>query len=234
MLISIIIPAFNEERTIKTVISKVKHLKLSGDLKKEIIVINDASTDKTGEILKKIKGIRVYNHLKNSGKGAAVSNGFNKSKGEIFLIQDADLEYDPRYIPKLLDPIVKGKTEVVYGTRLKDYPLRLTGAKRTPLLMHYLGNKFLSLITTLLYGVVVSDMETGYKVFRKDVIRGVDFKSKRFDFEPEFTSKILKKGYKILEIPIIAKPRGYDEGKKITWKDGIAALKTLLKYRFFD
>jgi dolichol-phosphate mannosyltransferase len=234
MLISIIIPAFNEERTIKTVVSKVKQLKLSGILKKEIIVIDDASTDKTAEILKKIKGIRIYGHKKNSGKGAAVSNGFKKSRGDILLIQDADLEYDPRYIPKLLDPIVKGKTEVVYGTRLKDYPLRLTGAKRTPLLMHYLGNKFLSLITTLLYGVKVSDMETGYKVFRKDVIRGIDFKSKRFDFEPEFTSKILKRGYKILEIPIIAKPRGYDEGKKITWKDGIAALKTLLKYRFFD
>ena len=233
MKLSIIIPIYNEQETVEELIAQVKDVKLAG-IKKEIIAVNDASKDKTAEILKKIKGIRTFHHKKNKGKGAALKTGIGKSTGDILIIQDADLEYDPNDYKKLIKPIMEGSADVVYGSRLKNYPLRLTGKKKTPLITHYLGNKLLTYITNLLYGESVTDMETCYKVFRKDILEGINIEARRFEFEPEITAKILKKGYKIHEVPIKVNPRGYDEGKKITWKDGFIAVWTLIKYKFVD
>jgi dolichol-phosphate mannosyltransferase len=232
--ISIIVPVYNEEKTIKEVMDSIIKVRLPNKILKEIVVVDDGSKDNSYNILKKIRGIRLIQHRVNQGKGAAVSTGLREATGDTLVIQDADLEYNPKFLNSLLSPIVAGKECIVYGTRLKNYPLRLTGAKKTPLIAHYLGNKFLSLITSLFYGVKISDMETGYKIFKKEVISGIKFECKRFDFEPEFTSKVLKRGYKIFEVPILTTPRGYDEGKKITWRDGFVALKTLIKYRFLD
>ncbi len=232
--LSIIIPAYNEEVTIGELIKKVKSVKLRKDIKKEIIVIDDCSTDHTAEILKKIDSIKVLSNVNNLGKGASVLRGLKNSTGEIIIIQDADLEYNPSDYGKLIQPIIAGESSVVYGSRLKNYPLRLTGKKKTPLITHYLGNKLLTHITNLLYSNGVTDMETCYKVFKREVLDGIVIRSARFEFEPEITAKILKKGYKIIEVPIRVNPRGYDEGKKISWKDGFIALWTLLKYRFVD
>lgn len=234
MKLSIIIPVYNEEKTIAEIIKRVKKVKLSDGISKEIIVVNDASIDKTKEKLKKINEIKILNHKINKGKGAAVMTGIKISKGDIVVIQDADLEYKPEDIVSLITPILKKKTQVVYGSRLKNYPLNLSGKRKTPLISHYLGNKFLSLVTSVLYKSYISDMETGHKAFRKTVLNGIKINSERFEFEPEFTAKVLKKGCKILEIPIKVKPRGYDEGKKITWKDGFQAVWALIKYRFTD
>lgn len=232
--LSIIIPVFNEENTIKDVVKRVKKAKVPLKVSKEIIVVDDASNDSTLKILKRMKGIRLITHEKNLGKGGAVKTGIRQSSGDIVIIQDADLEYDPKYYDQLLSPILSGKAEVVYGTRLKNYPLKISGMKRTPLILHYLGNRFLSFVTNVLYGSVITDMETGYKVFKKEVLHGITISSRGFDLEPEITAKILKKDLKIYEVPIKVKPRGYDEGKKITWVDGIQALWTLIKYRFVD
>jgi dolichol-phosphate mannosyltransferase len=234
MKLSIIIPVYNEEKTIKEIVSKVKKVKLPVDINREIIVVDDFSGDRSYKILKNIDGICLIRHKKNLGKGAAIRSGVEKSIGDIIIIQDADLEYDPFDYPELIDPILSGKAKVVYGTRLKNYPLRFSGRKHTPFVTHYLGNKFLSFATRFLYGSTITDMETCYKVFGKDVIKNVKIKSNRFEFEPEVTAKILKAGYKIYEVPIKVKPRGYDEGKKITWRDGFLAIWTLIKYRFTD
>ena len=234
MLVSIIIPAYNEEKTIKELVTKVKKVRFPDNLSSEIIIVNDASNDDTLKVVRKIKGIELINHKINLGKGGAVITGIKKAKGDIIAIQDADLEYNPDDLSRLILPILRSEAEVVYGSRLKNYPLRLSGKRKTPLITHFLGNKFLSLVTSILYGTYLSDMETGHKAFRKEVLKGIKIHSKRFDFEPEFTAKILKKGSKILEIPIKVKPRGYDEGKKITWKDGFQAVWTLIKYRFID
>lgn len=234
MRLSIIIPVFNEQSTIKEIIKRVKKVKLPKKVTKEIVVVNDASTDGTLEILKQIKNIKVVNHKINLGKGAAIKTGLKNSFGEIIIIQDADLEYDPNYFPHLLKPILERKTKVVYGTRLKNYPLRIFGKRRTPLVAHYLGNKLLSFFTNLIYHNGLTDMETGYKVFNRSILKGIKLNSRRFDFEPEITAKILKRGLEIYEVPIKVNPRGYDDGKKITWKDGLVALITLIKYRFFD
>ncbi|HEX6977271.1 MAG TPA: glycosyltransferase family 2 protein [Patescibacteria group bacterium] len=234
LLLSIIIPAYNEEKTIAQIIKKVKKAKVHKDIRKEIIVIDDASYDKTHSLLQKTKGIKVLKHKENMGKGAAVRTGLEEAKGDLIIVQDADLEYDPNDYARLMEPIMKKKTKVVYGSRLRNYPIRIVGTSRTPLLAHYLGNKFLTLFTNFLYGGEITDMETCYKVFHKEVVDGLVLNAQRFDFEPEITAKILKRGYKIYEVPINVKPRGYNEGKKIGWKDGFGAVYTLVKYRFLD
>jgi glycosyltransferase involved in cell wall biosynthesis len=234
MKLSIIIPVYNEEETIAKILHKVKKVSLPGRLTKEIIVINDASTDKTTNKLKGMPGIKVLHHSENKGKGAAVWTGMKRASGDIILIQDADLEYDPQDYPRLLRPILSGRAGVVYGSRLKQYSLKIIGEDKTPLLAHYFGNKLLTFVTNVLFGGGLTDMETCYKVFKKSVLKNIKLKSSRFEFEPEVTAKILKRGYKIVEVPIKVKPRNYSEGKKISWRDGFIALWTLFKYRVTD
>ncbi len=234
MKLSIIIPVYNEEKTIAKIIKKVKNTVLPRGVEKEIVVVDDASQDLTPVILSKIKGIKVFRHKENTGKGGAVLTGIKNSEGEVIVIQDADLEYNPKDISRLLKPILEKKSEVVYGSRLKNYSLRIFGSRRTPFLSHYFGNKFLTFITNLLYKANITDMETGYKMFKRKVLDGIELKSKRFEFEPEITAKILKKGLEIHEIPIKIKPRGYKEGKKISWVDGFVAVLTLFRYRFWN
>lgn len=234
-LLSVVIPVYNEEKTIGIVLDNIKKLSIR-DLNTEIIVIDDGSKDKSVNIVEskiaKDKNIRLIKHSRNKGKGSAVVTGFKSAKGDILLIQDADLEYNPKDIPALLEPILAKKERVVYGTRLRT-KMVLFGENRTPLPFHFFGNKFLSLITSILYGESITDMETGYKVLEREVLDGVKLHSRSFDFEPEITAKILKKGIHILEIDISTNPRGYDEGKKIRpVRDGIKALWTLVKYRF--
>ncbi|OGM23370.1 glycosyl transferase [Candidatus Woesebacteria bacterium RIFCSPLOWO2_01_FULL_39_21] len=232
MKLTVIIPVFNEENTISELVDKVKNARLSKKLDKEIIVVDDGSLDKTAKILRKIKGIRYFSHKKNQGKGAAIKTGMKKARGEIVLIQDADLEYNPDDFKKLIEPILKRESDVVYGSRFRNLRLTLFGKNRTPMPLHYLGNKFLTFLTNLLYQANLTDMETCYKVFKKDVINADEIMADRFNFEPEFTAKILKKGIKIHEVPITVIPRSYNEGKKITWKDGLIAVKVLLRERF--
>lgn len=236
MKLSIIIPVFNEEKTIVKVLERVSDLEIPS-VEKEIIVVDDGSRDKTLENIKKanIKGIKLIAHDKNMGKGAAVNTGIRAASGEYVVIQDADLEYDPQDIKKLIEKVLSHSAEVVYGTRLNRMP-NFSRDERHPLfLLHYFGNRFLSLLTSILYGQWLTDMETCYKLFPKKAVGGMDLKARRFDFEPEITAKLLKKGYKILEIPISTNPRGYEEGKKLnTIKDGSVALWTLFKYRFVD
>ncbi len=233
MKLSIIIPVFNEEKTITEIIKRVEAVKL-GNVSKEIIVVDDGSTDKTVSLIPK-KKIKFIQHEKNMGKGAAVKSGINVATGEYTIIQDADLEYDPKYIPILLEPILNEKSKVVYGTRLNRLPHLSQEEKTRRFLLHYLGNRFLSLVTSALYGSWLTDIETCYKLFPTKAGKKLNLRSKRFDFEPEITAKLLKSGYKILEIPITTVPRDYNEGKKLrTFHDGSIAFWTLLKYRFVD
>lgn len=235
MKLSIIIPVFNEEKTILSIIKTLLKTKINADI--EIIIVDDGSSDKTRNHLKKQKNkkLKIIRHDKNKGKGAAVRTGMEKATGEYILIQDADLEYNPKYINSLLAPIKTKKSEVVYGTRLKRLP-NLNKEERTlQFLTHYLGNRFLSLVTSILYGQFITDMETGYKLFPKKALKGMRLNAKGFELEPEITAKLLRRGYKIVEVPINVNPRGYDEGKKInTLKDGTKALWFLFKYRFSD
>ena len=232
MKLSIIIPVYNEEATVSAIIAKVKSVKLPGGLEREIVVVDDGSSDQSAKLLEKTSGIKFLRHSKNKGKGAAIRTGLEKSTGEVVLIQDADLEYDPNDYFRLISPILEGRAKVVYGTRLKTLPLIFFGKAKTPFAAHYLGNTFLSFVTNLLYGGSLSDMETCYKVFKREVVAKMRLNSDRFEIEPEITAKILRAGHKILEVPIKTKPRGYDEGKKITWIDGFGAIWTLLKYKF--
>lgn len=234
MKLSVIIPAFNEEKTIEEIVSRVKKENISG-VEKEIVIVDDGSSDKTPELIDRMDGIKAIHHEKNKGKGAAVKTGIDNSTGDYIIIQDADLEYDPKYIRKLVEPVLYGEAKVVYGTRLNRMP-HLSGEERVPLfLIHFVGNRMLSLLTSLLYFSWITDMETCYKLFPREALRGIKLRSRSFDFEPEITAKLLKKGYKIKEVDITTKPRGYEEGKKLhTVRDGTIALWTLFKYRFIN
>ena len=227
MNLSVIIPVYNEVNNISEIIKRVQVTKLAT----EIIVVDDGSEDGTRAILQKLDGkkkIRVILHAKNQGKGAAVVTGLKAAKGEILLIQDADLEYDPRDYPLLLKPIEEGLADVVYGSRFLGGPHRVT------MFWHLVANKLLTLMTNVLYNTILTDMETGYKVFRREVIDGMTIRAKRFNFEPEFTAKVLKRKHRIFEVPISFNPRDYSQGKKIKLKDAFEAVWTLLKYRIMD
>ncbi len=236
MKLSIIIPVFNEEKTISQVLDAVFKIKIQESISKEIIVINDCSTDNTGKILKNYikKGIIYKRHEKNSGKGAAIKTGLLSATGQFVIIQDADLEYNPIFYKKLLSYVLEKKNQVVYGSRLINYPLKLWGKNKTVLPTHLLANKFLTFMTNILYGGNLTDMETGYKLFLKKILDQLNLKSNGFDFEAEVSAKILKNKIPIKEVAISVTPRTYQEGKKIGWQDGIIAVWTLIKYKFVD
>ena len=228
MKISVIIPVYNEAHTIKEIISRVQNV----DLEKEIIIVDDHSTDGTSEQLKDINAhynnVQVMTHDRNQGKGAALRTGFAVAMGDIIIIQDADLEYDPREYQFLLEPILDGRADVVYGSRF------LGGPHRVLFFWHYVGNKFLTLLADVFSNLNLSDMETCYKVFKKKVLNEIKLRSNRFGFEPEFTMKVAKKGFRVYEVPISYSGRTYEEGKKIDWKDGLKAIFAILWFRFFD
>ncbi|HCB23042.1 hypothetical protein A3B42_02360 [Candidatus Daviesbacteria bacterium RIFCSPLOWO2_01_FULL_38_10] len=232
-ILSIIIPVFNEEKTIEALLQKVRKVDLPNGIDKEIIVIDDCSKDNSKFKIQKSKIkrlIKIY-HKDNLGKGAAVRTGIKNAKGDYFIIQDADLEYDPEDYVSLLEPILKKKAKIVFGTRLVDYPLKVWGKNRTVLPLHLLANRFLTWLVNFLYGCNLTDMETCYKLFTKEVMKKLDLKSNRFEIEPEITIKSLKLGYNIVEVPIKTKPRGYNQGKKIGFWDGLSAMWTILKYK---
>jgi len=228
MKISVIIPVYNEKSTITDIIARVRAV----DLEKEIIIVDDGSTDGTSQQLAQIGSkfgdVNVLSHQKNRGKGAALRTGFASASGEIIIVQDADLEYDPREYETLLVPILDGRAEVVYGSRF------LGGPHRVLFFWHYVGNKLLTLLCDTLSNLNLTDMETCYKVFKKEVLDDIKLKSNRFGFEPEFTMKIAKKGFRVYEVPISYSGRTYEEGKKIGWRDGLAAIFAILWFRFFD
>lgn len=227
--LSVIIPCYNEVNTLETVLERVDAVGLAY----EIVIVDDGSTDGTRDILARLDAegrsdLHIVYHDQNQGKGAALVTGFHKATGDVFLIQDADLEYDPREYPVLLKPIEEGVSKVVYGSRF------LGGPRKAMNFWNMIANKVLTLTTNILYNAILSDMETCYKVFRAEVVRDLTIHSHGFDFEPEITAKVLKKGNRIYEVPISYNGREWTEGKKIHWTDGVIAMWTLLKYRFVD
>ena len=228
MKLSIIVPVYNERNTIQEILRRVREVDL-GEIVKELIVVDDGSTNGTTDILKleEDSTTRVVRNQENLGKGAAIRTALPQVTGDFIIIQDADLEYDPDDYRAMLAPVLKKKAEVVYGSRF-------TGEHRNMLFWHWVGNRFLSLVTNVLYNTTLSDMETCYKLFSRESLEGIEIKSNRFDFEPEITAKLLKKKIRIYEVPVSYAGREYEEGKKINWKDGLIALWSLLKYRLVD
>jgi glycosyltransferase involved in cell wall biosynthesis len=228
MKLSVVIPVFNEARTIETLVSRVQAVPVD----KEIVMVDDGSTDGTRDLLARIaerhSNVRVILHERNRGKGAALRTGFGAITGDVVIVQDADLEYDPGEYPKLLEPISDGRADVVYGSRF------LGGPHRVLLFWHYLGNRFLTFFSNLLANINLTDMETCFKVFRREVLEGMPLRSNRFGFEPEFTVKVAKRKYRIYEVPISYSGRSYVEGKKITWRDGFEAIYCIIRYRLRD
>ena len=230
MKLSVLIPVYNERDTVREIVQRVRSVDLGG-LEREVILVDDGSTDGSREVLAELAewpDVRVFYHHVNQGKGASVRTAIYRATGDLVLIQDADLEYDPRDYPALLRPILEGRAEVVYGSRF------LGGPRRAMLFWHMVGNKLLTLLTNVLYDSIISDMETCYKAFRADVLRAVPLRARRFDIEPEMTAKILRRGYRIYEVPISYNGREYSQGKKITWRDALGAIWTLIRYRFGD
>ena len=236
MKLSVLVPVYNEERTLEEVVRRV----CAVPLPKEIILVDDGSKDGSREILTKLKGknerandplnqIKIFLQPENQGKGAAIRTAISHATGDIVIVQDADLEYDPKDYPSLLEPIQDGSADVVYGTRFAG-----GGAHRVLFFWHSLGNRALTLLSNMLTNLNLSDMEVGYKVFRAEVLKGIELKSNRFGFEPEITMKLAKKRRRFYEVPISYHGRTYEEGKKITWKDGIAALYYMIRFRFAD
>jgi glycosyltransferase involved in cell wall biosynthesis len=225
-LLTVVMPVYNEKATIEEIVSRV----LAVPVKKELIAVDDASTDGTREILEGLgreRGFTVLLQERNQGKGAAVRRGIAAARGHVVVVQDADLEYSPEEYPDLLELIVRGKADAVYGSRF-------IGRHRCFLFSHYLANLFLNTVTNVLYNTTMTDMETCFKAIRADVLKGIVLRSDRFGIEPEITAKLFKAGARVYEVPITYDGRDYSEGKKITWKDGFPALWTLIKYRFVD
>jgi glycosyltransferase involved in cell wall biosynthesis len=234
--LSVLVPVYNEERTLEEVVRRVCAVQLS----KEIILVDDGSKDRSREILARLKDqservndplnqIKVFFQPENQGKGAAIKTAISHVTGDVVIVQDADLEYDPKDYPSLIEPIQDGSADVVYGTRFAG-----GGAHRVLFFWHSLGNRTLTLLSNMLTNLNLSDMEVGYKVFRAEVLKGIELKSNRFGFEPEITMKLAKKRCRFYEVPISYHGRTYEEGKKITWKDGIAALYYMVRFRFSD
>ncbi len=229
LTLTVIIPCYNEIKSIESVLHRV----LAVGLAHEVLIVDDGSTDGTLDVLKKIEadalpGVKVIYHEKNQGKGAALVTGFRHAVGDIILIQDADFEYDPREYPILLKPLYEGLSKVVYGSRF------LGGSRKAMNFWNMIANKILTLSTNILYNAILSDMETCYKVFTADVAKNMKIRARGFEFEPEFTAKVLKQGIRIYEVPISYNGREWSEGKKIKWTDAPIALWTLVKYRFVD
>jgi glycosyltransferase involved in cell wall biosynthesis len=231
--LSVLIPVYNEERTLEEVVRRVRSIELT----KEIILVDDGSKDRSREILTQLQQqserapdplneVRIFFQPNNQGKGAAIKVALDHARGDVIIIQDADLEYDPHDYPALLEPIERGLADVVYGTRFAG-----GGAHRVLFFWHSLGNRMLTLVSNMLTNLNLSDMEVGYKMFRAEVLKSIKLESKRFGFEPEVTLKLAKKGYRFYEVPISYHGRTYQEGKKITWKDGVSALYYMLRFR---
>jgi glycosyltransferase involved in cell wall biosynthesis len=225
--LSVVVPVYNERNTVIEIVRRMRSVELPLEL--EIVIVDDGSDDGTRAILPQLEDstVRVVMHPKNVGKGAAIRTGFAHITGDVVLIQDADLEYDPEDWPKLLNPMLKGRAQAVYGSRF-------TGERRNMLFWHWVGNRFLSLVTNVLYNTTISDMETCYKLIDRQLLQGMTLRAQRFEFEPEITAKLLRRKVRIYEVPISYTGRDFDEGKKISWRDGFVALWTLVKYRFVD
>lgn len=228
MRVSVVLPVYNEAATLEPIVSRVR----ASDLVHEIVAVDDASSDGTGKILDELAGrhpeLRVFHHAVNRGKGAALRTGFAEVTGDVVLIQDADLEYDPADYGRLLAPILDGRADVVFGSRF------LGGPHRVLYFWHYVGNGLLTLLSNVFTNLNLTDMETGYKAFRREAIEGMRFRSERFGFEPEFTAKVARRRLRIYEVPISYSGRTYEEGKKIGWRDGVKAVFAIIWFRFFD